>query len=86
MDKVLIELPRYRCHKEVRALKIKAVIPNPRGFELHFDDERFVPIEVSNEWVVKHNPYALGYFVVYEDGYQSYSPAHAFECGYTLIS
>lgn len=26
-----------------------------------------------------------GYYVVYEDGYESWSPAEAFEKGYTLI-
>ena len=83
---VTAELPRYRCHKDVWALKIKAVIPNPRGFELHFENERYVPHEVSSEWVVKHKPGSDGYFVVYADGYQSYSPAKAFEEGYSLIT
>ena len=84
-----IPLPTYQCHKRVQALKIKAVVPNPRGWELHFDDDRFVPILVSDAWVLNHAPqeggYAGGYFVAYEDGYQSYSPAAAFEAGYTLV-
>lgn len=79
------ELPRYQCHKQVQALKIKHVIDNPRGFELHFEDERFAPIQVSGPWACKHAPEAGGYFVVYPDGYQSYSPGDAFEAGYTLI-
>lgn len=37
---------------------------------------------VSVEWVGKHQPKAGGYFVVYEDGYASYSPQAAFENGY----
>ena len=78
-------LPRYRCHKQVSALKIRAVIANPRGYELHFKDERFCPHEVSVYWFTKHCPMAGGYFVVYDDGYQSYSPAAAFEAGYTLL-
>lgn len=87
---VTAELPRYRCHKEVWALKIKAVIPNPRGYELHFENERYAPHEVSTEWVGKcmegvPKDRPDGYFVVYADGYQSYSPAKAFEEGYRLI-
>lgn len=81
----MIELPRYQCHKEVWALKIKHIIQNPRGFELHFENERYCPVEVSRDWLLKHEPDVGGYFVVYEDGYRSYSPAAAFEAGYTLI-
>ena len=33
----------------------------------------------------KHDPQAGGYYVVYADGYQSFSPAQAFEEGYTRI-
>lgn len=79
------ELPRYQCHKQVQALKIKLRIPNPRGVELHFEDERFAPHQVDAVWFDKHKVEAGGYLVVYPDGYQSYSPAEAFEAGYTLI-
>lgn len=82
----LIELPRYRCHKEVHALKISHVLPNPRGIELHFSDTRYCPIEQSNAWFDKHKPEVGGYFVWYADGYKSYSPAAAFEEGYSLIN
>lgn len=79
------KLPRYQCHKRVSALVIRAIIENPRGYELHFEDERFAPHQVSREWCGKHGPRAGGYFVVYDDGYQSFSPADAFEAGYSLI-
>jgi hypothetical protein len=45
----------------------------------------FAPLEVSPEWMRKHNPQIGGYFVQYEDGYVSFSPAKAFEEGYTKI-
>lgn len=77
------QFPRYQCHKQVGALKIRAIIQNPRGFELHFDDDRFVPIQVGADWCVLHNPDPGGYFVAYDDGYTSYSPADAFEAGYS---
>lgn len=82
---MIIDIPRYRCHKEVGALRIRHVIPNPRGIELHFTDARFVPMQVGGDWGVRHKPEPGGYFVAYDDGYTSYSPADAFESGYAPI-
>jgi hypothetical protein len=33
----------------------------------------------------KHKPEVGGYYVVYKEGYKSFSPAGAFEEGYALI-
>jgi hypothetical protein len=33
----------------------------------------------------RSNPQIGGYYVLYEDGYESFSPADAFESGYSLI-
>lgn len=87
------EMPRYRCHKEVHALKIAYVLnPDPvdmAGASLHpllrFENDHYASMEVTPEWVAKHDPKAGGYFVAYEDGYTSFSPAEAFESGYTHI-
>ena len=48
-------------------------------------DDGYSPFDVPAEFVTKHKPQAGGYFVVYDDGYKSYSPAAAFESGYSLI-
>lgn len=48
-------------------------------------EDGFKPFEVSAEFVAKHQPKAGGYFVVYEDGYQSFSPAKPFLTGYEKI-
>lgn len=78
------EMPQYQSHKKVWALKIKQVELRPaNGHLIHPADDGYAPFEVSDEYVQKHNPQAGGYFVVYEDGYQSWSPAAAFESGYT---
>ena len=82
---ILRLLPRYRCHKEVSALKITHIVPNPRGVELHFGSD-WVPVEVAHGWVERTNAEIGGYYVVYNDGYASYSPAKAFEDGYALIA
>lgn len=79
------EMPRYRCHKEVWALKIKAVERDAITL-LHFEEPGYAPIQVSYAFDTKHRPEAGGYYVVYKDGYASFSPAEAFEDGYTLIN
>ncbi len=92
-EEVCTEMPKYSCHKQVHALKIKDVVPNSIfGDEsdgrmiLVPEEKEFAPFVVSREYVKKHNPVAGGYYVVYEDGYKSFSPAQAFESGYTRIN
>lgn len=97
------ELPKYKCHKIVHALKIKQVAkhahPDPKADDAAFEasdkfegahlfpvEDGYHPIPVDAAWYRKHNPEAGGYYVVYEDGYASYSPAAAFESGYTKVS
>lgn len=81
-DGAAAEMPRYRCHKEVWALKILHVI----GDVLEFHGQGYAPMQMPMEWMHKHNPQPGGYYVVYADGYQSYSPAKAFEEGYSSAS
>lgn len=87
------ELPRYRCHKEVWALKIKSVINVTLPGEeddgdrlLEFEDEGYAPFAIDAAYVQKHSPQPGGYYVVYKDGYRSFSPAEAFEDGYILVA
>lgn len=88
-----IEMPKYKCHKEVWALKIAEVFDPAAatGNEsdgsriLIFADKAYAPISVGAEYVRKHKPVDGGYLVVYEDGYRSFSPSEAFESGYTRI-
>jgi len=80
------EMPKYSCHKEVWALKISDVEATASGGRrLSFVAEGYAPIEVDAAYTAKHNPQPGGYYVVYADGYKSWSPAEAFEAGYTLI-
>ena len=84
------EIPFYLCHKKVQAFKILNLeIRMEKGRQArHFlvpvklDLE---PVEVTVEWIDKHNPQSGGYYVKYADGYTSYSPAEVFEEGYTKI-
>lgn len=85
-------MPKYKCHKEVWALKIKAIeqrenINNKmHEFLMVAEESRFAPIVLEESYVLKHRPLPGGYYVVYDDGYKSYSPAKAFEEGYSLIN
>ena len=81
------EMPRYQCHKQVHALKIKHVVCDERHSRgsLIPEDGDFAPILVSGEYLRKHDPKPGGYYVVYPDGYKSFSPAEAFESGYSRI-
>jgi hypothetical protein len=49
------------------------------------EEPGYAPIPVTSEYIRKHKPSAGGYYVVYKDGYKSFSPADAFEEGYTRI-
>lgn len=94
LDGPSAELPRYRCHKEVWALKIKSIdfdSYNARQENHETDgsavlipeDATYGPVAVDWAYVRKHDPKPGGYYVVYKDGYKSFSPADAFEEGYT---
>lgn len=81
------EMPRYKCHKEVWALKIKIVDihESGSGATITPEEEGYAPFEVDADYIMKHSPFPSGYYVVYEDGYKSFSPAEAFEKGYTAL-
>lgn len=81
-----LEMPKYKSHKEVRALKIATIDREPDGSARIWPAEEGYPsFEVDAAYVEKHGPQVGGYYVVYEDGYASWSPPEAFEAGYTLI-
>ena len=127
-------MPLYRCHKEVWALKIKAIEPlyppackrlygqttcgygpnecmhtgsdsdviPPNGRHAYVpgeewpyglteaviitpEDAGYAPFSVDAAYVRKHQPKVGGYYVAYKDGYKSFSPAEAFEEGYSRV-
>ena len=82
-----VELPKWESHKKVHAFKITKVElhDSDEGAILHHAEGYFIPVEVSAEYMAKHKPQAGGYFVLYADGYRSWSPAKAFEEGYIRI-
>lgn len=93
MEDAARQMPRYRCHKEVWALEIESVDTRTGAWVLRFKDHAFAPREVTGQWFRKHVRDAAeadgglsgGYFVVYADGYESWSPKAAFEEGYAKL-
>jgi len=59
--------------------------PNRQRAIITPEEEGYAPFKVDSDYMLKHKPEVGGYYVVYKDGYKSYSPAKVFEEGYTLI-
>lgn len=87
----------YQSHKVVQAAKIKGfqLLPDSRpakiALEFEGDDTR---VEVDWSWLVRHadslttmedvgHKLIGGYYVIYPDGFTSWSPAKSFEEGYS---
>lgn len=78
---------RYQCHKIVEAFdieKIKPVDSLMGNADLVSSNGNCV-VRKDRAWMKKHDPQVGGYFVRYTDGYESYSPADAFEAGYSVF-
>lgn len=81
--KYLALLPQWKCHKVVRAGKISLMAADePNGLLMIHAEPSNMPFAVPLDFLQRHAPERGGYFVVYEDGYLSYSPAEVFEAGY----
>ncbi len=88
------EMPRYKSHKTVWALKIKSIaFDSDKARETNREtdgsaiitpeEEGYAPFKVDSAYLRKHNPQVGGYYVVYDGGYKSWSPADVFIDGYT---
>lgn len=82
-------LPKYRCHKEVWALKIQSMIVNDDGsLSIMPDNNGYANFVIPAKFVPKHDaarPSPGWYVVFYENNYISFSPPDVFDGGYTLI-
>lgn len=80
-------MPKYRSHKEVRALQIDHIeegnIWNP--WVIHFVDKGITPKNVDAKMFVHYFPHRGDYLVIDDVGYESISPQAVFESGYTRI-
>ena len=98
-DNTMKEMPKYRSHKIIHALKIKTIEfcnlnkenkDTDEGAYITPEEKGFVVFRVDRDFVEKRITLPLphgdcGYYVVYDDGYKSWSPTKAFEEGYDRI-
>lgn len=81
-----MEMPRYVSHKKVWALEIDAVGVNPNTQGAHwleFADAGYAGMWAPAEMFSRYVPTPGDFYVVYADGYRSFSPRKAFLEGYT---
>jgi hypothetical protein len=84
----MCEMPRYKSHKTVHALKIAAVeIHEDQSATIAPEDDGFAPFKTQPGWGerFKGSEDDRGYYVVYDDGYASWSPTKAFDEGYDRV-
>ena len=84
MSDAMRDLPRYKSHKIVQAARIRAIMVNTDDGINTLALEGGESVQVVKGYM-RHNPEPGGYYVRYPDGYESWSPAEAFEDGYTLV-
>lgn len=84
MDKPALR--KWKCHKVVEAAKIASVHHGKLLLEVADGAGGQTEVLISDSWDARHKPQPGGYFVRYDDGYESYSPAKAFEEGYTPLA
>lgn len=78
------KLPRWKSHKEVWADQIARVKDGGKTWVLNCTEKVDVQSALSARVPAGTDPTG-GYYVRYEDGFESWSPAKAFEEGYTRI-
>lgn len=88
------DLPRWKCHKVVEAAEIVAFWPTSirdigqHQIHVQLPDGTRKQLNLPDAWASRVPPNASpigGYYVRYEDGFESWSPADAFEAGYTRM-
>lgn len=84
-DEASIQLPKWKCHKEVWADEIVDITFTPSGSRWHLSCGGIVDANTVREITQRSSPIVGDYFVEYEDGYRSWSPVKAFIDGYERI-
>lgn len=83
-----LEMPKYQSHKKVWALKIAGVEATEDGTATIAPEEPgYDAFTTRSGWYDRFegDESDLGYYVVYQDGFSSWSPSEAFESGYTKV-
>lgn len=78
-------MKQYRCHKVVKAEKIAQTRWFDGGFKYEFILEGGDVVPAPHDCPNNRVAPVGAYYVVYEDGYTSWSPAATFEAGYAEV-
>ncbi len=78
-----MNLRKYQSHKVVEAAKV--VLAKQEGHDIRVDLDNDDWVLLPGHRIPDGADPCAGYYVKYEDGYESWSPADAFEAGYTLV-
>ena len=81
-------MPAYRSHKIVHALKISALeVHEDKSATIAPAEEGFAAFQTRAGWASRFagDEADRGYYVVYGDGFTSWSPTKAFEEGYARV-
>lgn len=91
------QLPEYRSHKVVKAGKIGKIYFNYQNPEsrnplftgatlvLEKDGIQLCSVVVDRNYMETKRPIVGGYYVLYNNNYESWCPEAAFEQGYSLL-
>lgn len=84
-EEASMEMPRYKSHKTVWALKIAAIeINEDKSAKIAPADKDYATFTTKPGWAERFTGTGEdpGYFVQYADGFSSWSPSKAFDEGY----
>jgi len=80
----MTDMPTYISHKRVQAAEILSVSPIAHDGKVRVIVNGYPDAYVPDTAVIRYKPQPGDFLVVYEDGYQSFSPRKAFLDGYAL--
>lgn len=83
MNEPTNQMASYQSIKKVLAGKIIEIVP--AGCYVENDGGDAILRLFEPKMTERYQPVVGDYWVVYEDGYQSISPKHAFDTGYTKL-
>lgn len=84
-------LPQWQCIKKVRGGEI-VEISHPTdtrtgeiNLKIKIGEDQFHTVTVTMGYFNQHRPTVGGYYVLYDSGYESYSPGTEFDKGYVRL-
>ncbi len=79
-------LTKWQCHKQVWAEKIINIRYSQSDPHISWELANGEIVTVSNDLLCRGTSTPVGgYYVLYENGYESWSPADIFEAGYVQL-